>query len=313
MTVLRTEDGPVWATSNPACSVPRRVIRCRLAVAVAVIVAAPALWSAPAFAEELPDQEQLLSSNAHASGPGLAQTFTADTAGSLTRVKLLLTSTASSDHTVQIRTVDATGPTATVLASETVPVGITAAPAWIEVPFSSAAEVSQGTQYALVLLRNGPGVSLTWHGQGLPDPYPAGDAWWCVVEGSCSDMGAWSIPAPSTPFDFAFQTFVTPAPTGNPTEPAAILEAIQAMITSSDSSSWQNQGVRTAFSSRIDDIGELVDDQAWFEATRAAFDLRRTVDGCGPVPDRNDWFEDCGEQGTLRTLLDDLLARLGAL
>jgi hypothetical protein len=38
--------------------------------------------------------------------------------------------------------------------------------------------------------------------------------------------------------------------------------------------------------------------------------LRRTVDGCGSVPDRNDWIIDCSSQVAVRGALDGLIASI---
>ena len=46
------------------------------------------------------------------------------------------------------------------------------------------------------------------------------------------------------------------------------------------------------------------------EAIRKLETLRRKVDGCGTVPDPNDWILDCILQIEVRNAIDGLISRL---
>lgn len=144
----------------------------------------------------------------------VAQTFTAGKTGDLTQLDLMvqdegyLLSGASVPLLVQIVTVSDGAPGPTVLAATQVPRStVTPVPwlGWLTVTFPEPAEVTSGSQYAIVLSADGALVneSYAWlHKFG--DPYPAGSAW--VTNPS---SGAWM----QSPVDMVFRTYVGTAPT----------------------------------------------------------------------------------------------------
>ena len=116
----------------------------------------------------------------------VAQTFTAGRSGDLDRVVLPLhwhTVVDPGPLLVTIQTVDGAGtPTGDVLGSGSITVteaGLQPQQsAWVEIRLTSPAEVSAGTQYALVLRTSGECNSDTWawHQAASVDPYPGGMA-----------------------------------------------------------------------------------------------------------------------------------------
>jgi len=64
--------------------------------------------------------------------------------------------------------------------------------------------------------------------------------------------------------------------------------------------------------SRLEDIEASIAAGDISGAIRALRNLRRTVDGCGSSPDRNDWIEDCTAQVQIRDLIDLLITNLSA-
>lgn len=158
-----------------------------------------------------------------------AQTFTAQASGELDQVdvRLLRIGSPPGSLTVQIRTTVGGSPTATVLASASVPPPILApgAEGWIPVPLSAPAPSVAGAQYAIVLgapdspsafsCFDGSGC-LGWNHQGN-DPYPAG------TRHNSHDNGVtWGFLSPT--HDFAFKTYVVPG-VADPTAPDLVLNS----------------------------------------------------------------------------------------
>jgi hypothetical protein len=173
---------------------------------LALIVATGALaLAAPASAGELDQQQTTITSGSNSSSASFAQTFTAGLSGLLDQADLAiqrhtLASPCTSDLTIQIRTVDATGaPTTTVLASATIPDASIGTATFLSANFAAPATVFAGTQYALVLVHPSPssGCNIRW-GVATGDPYPGG-AWWAL--GSSTSVMLSDL-------DFAFRTYV---------------------------------------------------------------------------------------------------------
>jgi len=140
-----------------------------------------------------------------------AQTFTAGITGKLDQADLKLhkQGTPPPVVNVEIRSTSVGKPTATVLASSTIPasaVTTDAAGAFASATFATPASVTAGTQYALVAWSTGAGADdYAWTDQTAGNPYAGG------AEFISSDP----VPPGSgwTEFvgvDFAFKTYVVP-------------------------------------------------------------------------------------------------------
>ena len=142
-------------------------------------------------------------------GPALrnAQTFTVQTTGTLVRAQMEIIKTAEGgDWTMTLYTTDAGGiPTnngisSTGIPNSTVPTG---GPQTVTGVFSPPPSVVAGQTYALGISRSpNSGYALR---ELFPDPCPGGEFF------SSSTAGNWT--AGGSNFDFAFTTFVEPAPT----------------------------------------------------------------------------------------------------
>jgi hypothetical protein len=148
-----------------------------------------------------------------------AQTFTAGLTGGLDRVELLLgygDSAPDAPMTVEIRNASAGSPGMTVLATGSVPPSaVSSTDAWIPITFATAAPVTAGTQYSIVVYSSVDNThSYVW-GFKFGTPYPPGAPFLQTV----------SPPGPTwTPSiligDQAFKTYVevpAPPPTAPPT------------------------------------------------------------------------------------------------
>ena len=117
---------------------------------------------------------------------------------------------------MEIRTTSAGKPTATVLASGTIATSaLGKSGAFVPVVFATPAPVAAGTQYALVVYSAGmAGNAVGWSIQGSGDPYSGGETF---DSGDPLPPGAnWN----GFSFeDFAFKTFVVPAPPAPPAPP----------------------------------------------------------------------------------------------
>jgi len=136
-----------------------------------------------------------------------AQTFTAGASGALTRVELRLDKEAGTTAplTVQVRSVSAGAPTATVLASKLVPAADLAVAAGSDVPvesitFATPASIVSGSQYAIVVHNNG-GAGGFRIGAANTNAYPQGAAF---ATFDSPPAAAWTPQA----FDLWFQTLV---------------------------------------------------------------------------------------------------------
>jgi Ca2+-binding RTX toxin-like protein len=139
----------------------RLVRRFSLASLVAVSFAASTLASAPPAGaqESLAANCEPPRENTSTGFDALAQSFTAQLAGPVTRAEIAVTNdpAASNDYVVEIRTVDASSrPTDTVLATATVPdASLPAGASIISASFPNPANVATGGVYALVVHRSG--------------------------------------------------------------------------------------------------------------------------------------------------------------
>ena len=183
-------------------------------------VSATLLFPTLAMAGTLDQQQPLVGSmdvNAH-STQSVAQTFTAGLTGGLDQVDLNLDQSGSPPVplTVELRDVAAGLPGSTVLASENVlSSSVVASPGsgWVSFAFPTPVPVTAGTQYAIVA--HSVAVfpqTYAWKVGIGTDPYPGGVAY------TASPPSAPWMPFIFGPPDFAFKTYVVPAP---PQAPAA--------------------------------------------------------------------------------------------
>ncbi len=70
-------------------------------------------------------------------------------------------------------------------------------------------------------------------------------------------------------------------------------------------------GQRNAILSRLEEIESLILAGDTAGAIRALNNLRRRVDGCGALADRDDWIIDCASQLEVRAVIDLLIRNLG--
>jgi hypothetical protein len=176
----------------------------------ALVVAALSLAPAAALAGTLDQQQTDTSGGPHVINSTLsqAQTFTAGLSGGVDRVDLYLDAapTTSGPLSVEIRDVVSGGaPGSIVLASQSVPATSVPSLAVFEsINFATPAPVVAGTQYAIVGYTADTTGSYRW-GTSMTDTYAGG--------------GPFHAPAPSgtwtsgiAGYDFAFLTYVGPAP-----------------------------------------------------------------------------------------------------
>ena len=206
-------------------------VRTRIALVAAVAALSLAVAVAPASAGTL-DQEQTTFNNlaviqgSDAPPPqSLAQTFTAGLSGALDQVDLYLGKVSPvGPVTVELRDVSIGAPGSSVLASASVGasnVPSFTSPAFVAVPFAAPAQVTAGSQYAIVAYTGG--IDQYGWGYGSGNVYPAGDTFFTFS----SPPTTWTLYG-GTPrvLDLAFKTYVVP-----PTQPPAVLinELIQSV------------------------------------------------------------------------------------
>ncbi len=150
-----------------------------------------------------------------------AQTFTAGITGDLDEADLVLSTVGDPPPTlnVEIRTTAMGKPTATVLASASVDTaGLPEEDeeAFVPIAFATPAPVMAGRQYAIVVYSPGSaGNAVGWFTQGTGDPYAGGEVF---ISGDPLPPGSnW---AGFSFEDFAFKTFVVPAPPAPPAPPS---------------------------------------------------------------------------------------------
>jgi hypothetical protein len=199
--------------------------RLMMLLTVALVMAAMVvLYAGAALAESQLDQQQPNSPlgnyfSVTNSNPA-AQTFTAGVSGSLDKVSVHITEVfdcgegsgdcdpslfSPGDLIAEIRTVDGSGqPTETVLGSGSVPDNFSPdVNTWADIVLSQPAEVSAGTQYALVLRAPSAGENsyYAWFLDST-DPYAGGYGW------HSNPFQGWIGPFEAV--DFAFKTYVSP-------------------------------------------------------------------------------------------------------
>ena len=185
-------------------------------VFAATVAAATLLVPNLAMAGTLDQQQPTVGSmalNAH-SMQSVAQTFTAGLTGKLDQVDLNLnkSGTPPVPLTVELRDVSAGLPGSAVLASQSVLASsVVAFPGsgWVSFAFPTPGSVTAGTQYAIVAQSAAvfPDTYAWSQGTGT-DPYAGGAAYFAS---SSPPTTAW-MPVPIGPPDFAFKTYVVPAP-----------------------------------------------------------------------------------------------------
>jgi len=94
-------------------------------------------------------------------------------------------------------------------------------------------------------------------------------------------------------------------------DPSVLTEAVAGLPLGVFSNSADPLGQRNAMQNRIAGIEEQIAAGDHEGAIQALQDLRRTVDGCGSEPDRNDWITDCSAQVEVREIIDLLITNLG--
>ena len=187
---------------------------------------APLLLGAAASASAGTLDQQQTSSTSTAglfATQSVGQTFTAGITGGLDQADLLLSNEnapSAEPLTVEIRNASAGAPGTSVLASASIPnsaIGTIAA--FVPATFTTPAAVTAGTQYALVAytthLTNDWGG---WFYQDSTDPY-SGGAGFNSME-PVPPQGSWSNQGGGD--DYAFKTYVTPAPTTPPERPITV-------------------------------------------------------------------------------------------
>jgi hypothetical protein len=189
------------------------------AACVALLLGAAASASAGTL-----DQQQTSSSSIAGlfATQSVGQTFTAGITGGLDQADLLLSkvSTTAEPLTVEIRNASAGTPGTSVLASASIPnsaIGTTEA--FVPATFATPAAVTAGTQYALVAYTTHVlNDSVGWFYQDATDPY-SGGAGFNSME-PVPPQGSWSGQGGGD--DYAFKTYVTPAPTTPPQPPTTV-------------------------------------------------------------------------------------------
>jgi hypothetical protein len=146
-----------------------------------------------------------------------AQTFTAGLTGGLDRVELLLghfDSVPNAPMTVEIRDVSGGSPGTTVLATGSVPPSaVSSTDTWVPIAFATAAPVTAGTQYSIVVYSSVDNTHNYVWGFKFGTAYPAGAPFLQTI----SPPGPMWEPSILIG-DQAFKTYVeVPAPPAGPT------------------------------------------------------------------------------------------------
>jgi hypothetical protein len=91
-------------------------------------------------------------------------------------------------------------------------------------------------------------------------------------------------------------------------------DTVGAAVADLPAAAFKAPGHSSAIASHLAEIHALIVAGDTASARRRLDDLRRHLDGCetGAQADNNDWIVDCGAQDDTRTLLDTLIASLGA-
>jgi hypothetical protein len=149
-----------------------------------------------------------------------AQTFTAGSSGVVDQVDLSLFRIGNPPNpvTVEIRSTSAGEPGAAVLASASILVSaipVEPAFAFVPVTFATPAPVTAGTQYAIVAYSATTGDAVGWRYQNNTDPYSGGAAFFSADPHPPGPP--WNEPAGD---DYAFKTYVAPAPPASPSPSA---------------------------------------------------------------------------------------------
>jgi hypothetical protein len=157
--------------------------------------------------------------NAFGSVYEAGQSFTAGLSGTLDQVDVDVSRSSGCDPgsgiSLAIRTVTDAMPTDTTLASANLPAStISFINSWVSLSFAAPTEVTEGSQYALVL--SAPDASCSedapyWLAMAGDDPYPRGQA----MANGPSGWGTGAVEG----FDLAFKTYVAPAVPGGPPPP----------------------------------------------------------------------------------------------
>lgn len=212
----------------------------RLALA-AILAAALALTvAAHASAAEVADASCQPTPDTGQAGAKFAQTFTALHTGKLTTATMKTNKPAgtTNDYLMEIRTVDGSGvPTATVLASASVPAAGLPDDTWADITttFSSPASVVAGQQYALVLSR--PGSNLFAESRA-DNPCPGGAGYSAAVSTDPFTLDCFPTCSP----DRYFAVFVTPPPANDNFASAAVLTGSTASVDGSNVDATEQSG-----------------------------------------------------------------------
>jgi hypothetical protein len=206
--------GRAWT----ACFRSNSTIRGRGGVLGALIFALTVCALAPAAASAgtLDQQQAAVGATAVSvnSGNSVFQSFTAGLSGKLDQIDLSLRKAGAPANplTVELRSVAATDPTSTVLASAVVPAsGLSTTAAFVPITFAVQAPVVAGTQYAIVTYSAAAsGNDYRWSFSPTNNPYPGGFA---ADTPTSPPTGPWSAYLA----DLAFKTYVAIPATAGPT------------------------------------------------------------------------------------------------
>jgi TolB protein len=89
-------------------------------------------------------------------------------------------------------------------------------------------------------------------------------------------------------------------------------DTVADVVTSLPDGHFHSEGNKNAFLSRLDAIEQRILEGNTEQAVEELMNLRRRMDGCGSMPDTNDWILECTSQTQLRALIDMLIANLSS-
>lgn len=185
-----------------------------------IVMSGPALAVIPGTEDQHQDNHaDTTFTVANGATNALAQTFTAGMTGNLVAVSIYVDSIFSTPTfvgpnvadgvTVEIRTTASDVPTSTVLSTTSV---VLASDQWNDIVLTSAAAITSGTKYALVVYPDA-GQSFRWAGSNTAGDYTGGAA--MVLDTTWKSVAAYTDDG-STIAQFAFRTYVS-TPTASPT------------------------------------------------------------------------------------------------
>jgi hypothetical protein len=199
----------------------RKSVVFRVSLAASLVATFLLAATASAFAGTLDQQQTQSDSEAGLSvGQSSAQTFTAGITGGLDRADLLLRKIGSPVEplTVEIRNAAGGRPGMAVLASASIPMSaLGSSAAFVPATFAAPAAVTAGTQYALVAYTtHAANDCCGWSYQDATNPYSGGAG---LNSNAVPPQAPWGTQGGGD--DYAFMTYVVPAPPVVPSPPAS--------------------------------------------------------------------------------------------